>query len=277
MARKQYGVPYQGSKSQIAEWVIDNLPEADVLVDLFAGGCAITHCALQSEKWNKVIANDKEGSGIELFVNAIQGKYKNESRWISRDFFNENKETDPYVKWVWSFGNTGEWYLYAKEKEMCLEPIWKMIFSDSTADARRWWREFCRRGENIKQYCGDTLDRLESLERLERLEGLEGLDTKHKLKTIREDYEKAIIPDSSVIYCDPPYKGVKGYGKSEFDHDKFYEWCIKQNAPVYISEYSMPEELFELVAEKPKRNTASATANLLRIEKLYKPRKIEVK
>lgn len=98
MARKQYGVPYQGSKSQIVEWIIENLPEADVLVDLFAGGCAITDCALQSGKWDKVIANDKEGSGIELFVNATQGKYKNESRWISRDFFNENKETDPYIK-----------------------------------------------------------------------------------------------------------------------------------------------------------------------------------
>lgn len=151
MARKQYGVPYQGSKSQIAEWIIENLPEADVLVDLFAGGCAITDCALQSGKWDKVIANDKEGSGIELFIDATQGKYKTESRWISRDFFNENKETDPYIKWIWSFGNDGESYLYAKEKEMCLEPIWKMIFSDSTEEARRQWKEFCGMGEKKYQ------------------------------------------------------------------------------------------------------------------------------
>lgn len=267
MARKQYGVPYQGSKSQIAEWIIENLPEADVLVDLFAGGCAITDCALQSGKWDKVIANDKEGSGIELFIDAAQGKYKTESRWISRDFFNENKETNPYIKWIWSFGNDGESYLYAKEKEMCLEPIWKMIFSDSTEEARKQWKEFCGMGEK------NIPDRIQSLERLKKIESLET----SRIKTSREDYTKVIIPDNSVIYCDPPYKGVKGYRKAKFDREPFYEWCTRQSVPVYISEYSMPEELFEVVAEKPKRNTQSATKNLLRIEKIYKPRKIEVK
>lgn len=33
-----FGVPYQGSKSRIAQWVVGNLPSAPVLVDLFAGG-----------------------------------------------------------------------------------------------------------------------------------------------------------------------------------------------------------------------------------------------
>ena len=44
----RFGVPYQGSKNQIARWVIDNLPEDEILVDLFAGGCAVTHAATQS-------------------------------------------------------------------------------------------------------------------------------------------------------------------------------------------------------------------------------------
>ena len=105
---------------------------------------------------------------------------------------------------------------------------------------------------------------------------IESLETS-RIKTSREDYTKVIIPDNSVIYCDPPYKGAKGYCKSEFDQEAFYEWCTRQKVPVYISEYYMPEELFEVVAKKPKRNTQSATKNLLRIEKIYKPRKIEVK
>ena len=46
----RYGVPYQGSKNQIARWVIDNLPEDKILVDLFAGGCAVTHAAMLSGK-----------------------------------------------------------------------------------------------------------------------------------------------------------------------------------------------------------------------------------
>ena len=43
--RISYGVPFKGSKNAIADWVIDQLPPGKRLVDLFAGGCAITHCA----------------------------------------------------------------------------------------------------------------------------------------------------------------------------------------------------------------------------------------
>ena len=56
--RKAYGLPYMGSKNRIAEWVVENLPSAGTLVDLFAGGCAITHCAMLSGKFKHVIAND---------------------------------------------------------------------------------------------------------------------------------------------------------------------------------------------------------------------------
>lgn len=112
----RYGVPYQGSKSQIAGWVIDNLPEDKILVDLFAGGCAVTHAALLSGKWNKVIANDI-GDAPELFVDAINGKYADEKRWISREDFQNLKDADPYVSLCWSFGNNRSDYLYAKEIE----------------------------------------------------------------------------------------------------------------------------------------------------------------
>ena len=46
----RYGVPYQGSKNKICKWVIDNLPSGKVFVDLFAGGCAVTHAAMLSGK-----------------------------------------------------------------------------------------------------------------------------------------------------------------------------------------------------------------------------------
>lgn len=39
---KNYGLPYMGSKNKIAEWVVAHIPQADTLVDLFAGGCAVT-------------------------------------------------------------------------------------------------------------------------------------------------------------------------------------------------------------------------------------------
>jgi site-specific DNA-adenine methylase len=38
-------MPYKGSKNAIARDIIDILPAGDVFVDLFAGGCAVTHAA----------------------------------------------------------------------------------------------------------------------------------------------------------------------------------------------------------------------------------------
>ena len=71
----RYGVPYQGSKNQIAEWVVDNLPKAEYFVDLFCGGCAVTHRALISGKYQRFIINDIDGRMPKLFLDAVHGKY----------------------------------------------------------------------------------------------------------------------------------------------------------------------------------------------------------
>ncbi|MDO5577530.1 MAG: hypothetical protein Q4F84_10660, partial [Fibrobacter sp.] len=59
--------------------------------------------------------------------------------------------------------------------------------------------------------------------------------------------------------------------KQTFDHDKFYEWALKQENPVFISEYNMPED-FICIAEREKRNTLSATANIKVIERIFVPK-----
>ena len=50
---KKFGLPYKGSKSKLAEWVLEHLPSAEHLYDVFAGGCAVTHAALLSDKFKK--------------------------------------------------------------------------------------------------------------------------------------------------------------------------------------------------------------------------------
>lgn len=118
----RYGVPYKGSKNFIAEWVIKNLPAGTRFVDLFAGGCAVTHAAMLSPKWVSHLANDINDTP-RLFLDAINGKFRNEKRWISREDFFRLKDTEPYVAAVWSFGNHCQTYMYAKE----LEPYKKAL------------------------------------------------------------------------------------------------------------------------------------------------------
>lgn len=49
----RYGLPYMGSKSKIARWVVERLPEGDTLYDVFCGGCAITDYAMRMRKYGR--------------------------------------------------------------------------------------------------------------------------------------------------------------------------------------------------------------------------------
>ena len=111
-----YGLPYMGSKNKIAEWVVGHFPEKKHFYDLFAGGCAVTHCAMLKNKFETFTINDISKM-TELFTDTISGKYADERRWISRKDFFALKDNDEYVRICWSFGNKGVNYLYSKEIE----------------------------------------------------------------------------------------------------------------------------------------------------------------
>ena len=119
------------------------------------------------------------------------------------------------------------------------------------------------------------LDELQSLERLERLERLQSLESLESLETFNLSYEQVEIPDNAVIYCDIPYKQTSGY-LSEFDHDKFYDWCRKQKGLVFVSEYQMPDD-FYLIVEKQRNNLLSPNSRSKVSERLYcnKPYQVE--
>ena len=110
-----YGLPYKGSKNKLAPKIFELFPQKKNFYDLFCGGGAVTHFALLSNKFEKVYQNDINKDCLDLFIDAAKGKYRNETRWISReDFLNSN---EPYVKYCWSFGNNLRNYLYGEEIE----------------------------------------------------------------------------------------------------------------------------------------------------------------
>ena len=79
----EYGIPYQGSKAQIADDIIENLPSGKRFVDLFGGGFAMSHCALLSGKYETVYYNDYNPLIVELVRNAIKGKYNEKPQFIT--------------------------------------------------------------------------------------------------------------------------------------------------------------------------------------------------
>lgn len=141
-----------GSKNDIADQIINIVPQAHNFYDLFAGGCAVTHAAMLSGKFRNFIANDLQGMGVQLFSDSIAGKYANENRWISREDFVLKKDTDPYIALCWSFGNNMQNYMYSNEVEEWkhalhnayilndMRLLWAMGINPQ-GDTRQWIRE----------------------------------------------------------------------------------------------------------------------------------------
>ena len=114
----KYGIPYQGSKSSIADSIITFLPKGERFVDLFGGGFAMSECAMRSGKYKRFLYNELNPLLPELIKKAINGDYnydKFKPKFVSREEFNEKKDKDGYIKYIWSFSNGGKNYLFSKE------------------------------------------------------------------------------------------------------------------------------------------------------------------
>lgn len=374
-----YGLPYKGSKNSIAKWVISNLPASHTFVDLFAGGCAVTHAAILSGKFGRFIANDI-AEYPQVFRDAIDGKYRNECRWISREDFFRLKDDDPYVRLCWSFGTGMQTYLYSPEVERFKKHMHAVFFAGTPTSARLAWKGFVREFAKVRDEIGEltqkvlklcaacdvapqynadgtlntkaihtdvfrvksaylrkylqnalklsgltqkdvdrhlgnymsghyfcesqwmlpsseqyeklqeilpaltipwaslneslerlkrlqSLESLKSLESLQSLERLERLQSLERLKLSRKDYSDVAIPPGATVYCDPPYANTTGY-IDDFDHERFYRWLRSMEFPVFVSEYSMPDD-FICFASIDKACTYSSSKTIKRVEKMF--------
>ena len=273
MAR--YGVPYQGSKSAIAKWLVDLLPPSHTFVDLFAGGCAVTHCAMLSGKWERFVANDLTDAPT-MFVDAIRGEYDGYCTVPDRDQFNEEKAADYALSVLYSFSNNGRDYLWSKKLEPVKVHASRMLSMPSMHERRMEYKKFIhalsdyiRGGDAVMKLTGSAdgkdkshglqeLQQLQGLERLERLQGLECLQGLKRLERLQMDYREVPIERGATVYADPPYRGTRPGAYAEFDYREFDEWLASVDFPVYVSEYTCPDGCVE-IARREKNQTSAAT------------------
>ena len=250
-----YGLPYKGSKNKLATDILRLLPKKTHLIDLFCGGCAISHAAFLRKKYEHIHINDKNLLCPEFFLNALQGAYENETRWISREDFFRLKATDPYVAFVWSFGNNFRSYLYSKEIEGWKKALHYAIFFDDYSLGKEYGFDFSflrpeadyqtkyralrayikrqnpqrveaiggGRLQSFERYCWTML--LRHAKYRSKVTYCEpwvssksnGVCNKKKLQFTHSvlDYEDVEIPTDSVIYCDIPYENTEGYIEGE--------------------------------------------------------------
>lgn len=293
---KSYGICYMGSKNALAERIVALLPSASHLIDVFAGGCAVTHCAMKSGKWQHVHANDINEMIVGAFRRAINGEFIGERRWVSHEEFNRVRDTDAYASICFSFGGKLYFYAYNPQREQLYRAFHFAIYDGDASlflnmtgidltpvlniadlrertiaasrivrekkkdDKDKMWESYPP--QNIRNHC-----------RLNRIAADLSEEQRHRLTIGSVDFENVEVPSDSVVYCDPPYRGFSPYSKAKgFNHDRFYEWALRQTVPVFVSEYAMPEDFVEVAAWQKRCTMKSAEHALRTTEKLFVPR-----
>ena len=352
MSVKNFGLPYTGSKSRIAPWLMGLLPDCEHFVDVFAGGCAVSHAMILQGTAKRITINDLQGDVPELFLDALYGNLQKYDpyKWIDRETFFAKKNSNPFIRLVYSFGNEGKTFLFSKEIEeykhavhmalveddwssfsvLCPElsekcknellkyPVDNKSYYNSIKTRRltlqkkcceilqdisgkNWYSDViqqnpfyktCKKkwishGETGSEIVGmsvnqeilmalriDGINLSKNIERVERIESLNNnINNIPVIKTHSVDFKLLDIPNKSVVFCDPPYKGsTVNYG-TKFDHESFYNWCIEKakHNEVFVTEFEIIHPHFQLIGEKGRQVSMNGTGSKgIKIERLYK-------
>lgn len=208
-----------GSKSRIAKDIVpiiqDKIDENGITtyIEPFCGGCNI----IDKIKCEKKIASDNHKYLIEMFKNlnliqTLPNFISKEEYSNVRECFNNHQNL--YADWY--IGAVG---FLASYNGRFFDGGYAGIVHTKSGTTRNYYDEAKR----------NLLEQIENLQ-----------DIEFQYGDYKDLYDAQI---NCLIYCDPPYQGVKQYGTSKnFDYDKFWKWCKEksENNIVLVSEHNAP-------------------------------------
>lgn len=204
---------YMGSKRRIKKYILPIIlrdrSANQTFVDLFCGGCNLI-----DEVTNPRIANDLNEYVIALWK-ALQNGWQPPAEVTEQTY------------------NCAKIYrelLYAKAE------IGFIGFCCSFG--AKWFAGYGRR--NVKRYGGNKTLCAENRTTL-----LKQILLLESVKFTSLSYKEVYIPENSIVYCDPPYKGTTQYKNKNFDHAEFWDYCrylVSLEHKVFISEYEAPKD-----------------------------------
>lgn len=236
-----------GSKSRVAKHIVPVLQgiidkeDIRTYIEPFCGGCNIIDKIRCSSK----IANDKQLYLIELLKNGERVKELPDE--VTKEHYSEVR--DCYNKRSQIYEN---WYIGA----IGFLASYNGRFFDGGYGA------FVTRKSTGKTYNAykEAKDNLLN-------QDLSGI------KFVSGDYEDLIIPEGSLVYCDPPYEGTKQYGiNKDFNHEEFWNWVrgLSRYAIVIVSEENAPED-FECIWEQEVQRSMNKDNKYNKVERLFRP------
>lgn len=234
-----------GSKSRIVDKILPIMLESpgNTFVDMFCGSCSVIQ---KVPNTYKRIANDANPYLVQMWKQLTKDstEFPTEiprylyNHW--RDLYNQHKKNKVNLNHT-ELGMTG-WIGFMGSYN-------GRFFDGGYSGHEVKGRDYI--GENIR----NTLSQIPELK---------------DVQFSCSQYMDYHFTEPSIIYCDPPYKGVKNYTYS-IDHDYFWEWCremTRQGHKVFISEYNAPDD-FECIWQQELTNAMHQTNTKKPIEKLF--------
>lgn len=279
MAR-HYGIPYMGCKQKLVDkivpFILNRHPGVDSFYDLFGGGGSVALYVVRKYPHLDVVYNERS-KAISALMQHLKDSGEIPLDFVSREAFESGYKGDDWysglLQCAWTFGNNQKSYLYGKPLEEFKRALAELVvtgkgdieFIEKTANdlnkkeyskdvntkiflnPKRYTTPYQRRIVAAKQIPNvGALQHLTRLERLVQIENMPGIATLG-ISSGKSYDEVPIIGERPIIYCDPPYEGTAEYREGAFNHKEFYDWCMAQTVPVYVSSYKVSDPRFKRV------------------------------
>ena len=234
---------YMGSKarfsSEILPIILEGRSAEQYYVEPFCGGCNV----IDKVEGNR-IANDGNPYLISMWRSLVNGWTPPTT--IDHEFYSSvrecyNKQLDSYtsdlIGWVGFMGS----------------------YNGRFFDGGYSGHSVALKNGATRDYIGEAVNNI--LRQVSSLQGTTFVST---------NYKNLVLPSCSIIYCDPPYEGVKKYNYS-INHKEFWGWCrlkVEEGHRVFISEYNAPED-FTCVWEQAVKTSINPAATKHAVEKLF--------
>jgi len=233
---------YQGGKGRLAGWIWATIDEhrgdRATFVEPFLGGCNLVTAG--HDRFDSYCLSDSWGPIAALWSSA-QGCWV--PPYVTRDmYYGINAAPDEHEARLVGFAAHG-----------------------CSFGGIRWGG-----------YAGSTSSRDHVSEAIRAfLAKSERLRSLRDVRIVESGYASVDIDEDSVVYCDPPYAGTRGYGSPSWDQPSFVRWCesaFGSGALVVVSGYDVPTGWTELAS---RRRTSTLRSSDLggtqRVERLSTP------
>lgn len=250
---------YMGSKRRYAKYIVPIINNyikengINTFIDCFCGGANLT---------DKIICDNVYGNDLSPTLIALHKQAQEDFSKIPTDGSREYWDK-AYAEWKEMKTKMDQGEDFSKLKM----PLFEI-------GAIEWYGSFAN-GGFPRGYAKPTATRNYYQEAWRNHNKQKDLESYNKIHFLNNDYRNIDLNkfdlNTTVLYCDSPYKGTKPYAiDKKFDFDTYYSWLreTSKKVPIFISEQNMPDD-FPIIWEKEAKRTAGKDNNFKACEKLY--------